>query len=81
MPYFSRILKYIPKESLPVTKDKKILAKKLYEAQFDLEMAVREQSDNLVNDKGELSLNDEEFQLYSEKVSDLNADALALYML
>ena len=81
MPYFSRILKYIPKENLPVTKDKKILAKKLYEAQFDLEMAVREQSDNLVNDNGELSLNDEEFQLYSEKVSDLNADALALYML
>ena len=81
MPYFSRILKYIPKENLPVTKDKKILAKKLYEAQFDLEIAVREQSDNLVNDKGELSLNDEEFQLYSEKVSDLNADALALYML
>ena len=43
MPYFSRILKYIPKENLPVTKDKKILAKKLYEAQFDLDIQVREE--------------------------------------
>ncbi len=79
MPYFTRILKYIPKENLPVTKDKKSLAKKLYEAQFDLEMQVREQFDSFVSNEEEF--NEERFEEYSEKISDLNADSLVHYIL
>ena len=79
MPYFSRILKYIPKGDLPVTRDKKVLAKRLYEAQFDLEGEVRNQLDSFISSEEEF--NEEQFQEYSEKVSDLNADALARYIL
>lgn len=79
MPYFSRILKYIPKGDLPVTRDKKVLAKKLYEAQFDLEAEVRNQLDSFISSEEEFD--EEQFQEYSEKVSDLNADALAHYIL
>jgi len=83
MPYYSKLLKYVNIEDLPINASKWQIAKKMHEAKFNLEEALWKEAWEIFNPETITpeTIKSEDFDNFVKKAWDLNWEALVHYMM